>query len=91
MPDRDDRFIELDKVFAAPTSSDSASAVRLVENGIKRILREDVFNVGHEQFLMLLFVMKAQGEDSARFPREARRPRLPINSRTQSSIDSRNR
>ena len=31
---------------------------------MKRILREDVLNVGNEKFLMLLLVMEAENEDA---------------------------
>ncbi len=59
-------------------------AVRRPKYRIKRILREDVFDVGNEQFLMLLFVMHARASRLARFLREARRRRLRINSITHS-------
>ena len=50
---------------------------------MERVLREDVFDIGDEQFLMLLLVMNSEGEDRLDFVEEVlRRRRL-----TRSSID----
>ena len=37
----------------------------LSKDWMKRILREDVLDVGNEQFLMLLLVMKTESEDGS--------------------------
>src|SRR4029077_13953751 len=37
------------------------------ENRVERVLREDVFDVGDEKFLMLLFVMNSKCEDRLDF------------------------
>ena len=39
----------------------------LAKNGIERILREDVFNVGEQQFLVLLLVLHAKNQDRLDF------------------------
>ena len=63
--DLDDCFVEIDKLVAARRLPASRSALRvaLAKNRIERVLREDVLDVGDEQFLMLLFVMNAEDED----------------------------
>src|SRR6476660_987969 len=37
------------------------------KNWMQRILREDMFDIGYEQFLMLLFVMNAECDDRFNF------------------------
>ena len=39
---------------------------------MERILREDMFDIGHEQFLMLLFVMNAERDDRLDFVEQVR-------------------
>ena len=43
---------------------------RSLENRIERILREDMFDVGDEKFLVLLFVMQPEREDRFNFREE---------------------
>ena len=45
------------------------SVLALAENRIERILRENVLDVGDEQFLMLLLVMNAENQNAAQFHR----------------------
>jgi len=64
------RLLELDKMLRRHPASFCFDR-RLAENGIERILREDVLDVGDEEFLMLLFVMKAEREDRFDFREES--------------------
>ena len=57
------------------------------ENRMERVLRENVLDVGDEQFLVLLLVMQADREDRLDFARAARRPRSSSNSWMCASID----
>ena len=45
------------------------------ENWMERILREHVLDVGHEQFLVLLFVMNSQRDDGFNFIQQVVRRR----------------
>ena len=66
MADLNSCFVEIDELVgtprcgvrtmrrAVPTSS---------KNGIKRILRKDVLDIGDQQFLMLLLMVNAQNQD----------------------------
>jgi hypothetical protein len=62
VPDLDDRFIKLDEMrrrdFVRRDGRGAAS-----KTGIERVLREDVFDVCDEQFLMLLLVVNAERDD----------------------------
>ena len=62
VPDRYDLLIEFDKTLRR----DAATCRRagcLAKNRVERILREDVFDIGDEKFLVLLLVMKTERED----------------------------
>jgi hypothetical protein len=75
MSDRRDRLLKLDKMLwrdAAITNF----ACRIAENGKKRVLREDMFDVGNEKLLVLLFVMQPQRQHRLDF-REKRVVRVP--------------
>ena len=57
--DGNDRFVEMDEVLFRNLVRFFTALVRF-ENWMKRILREDVFDVGNEKFLVLLFVMESE-------------------------------
>jgi hypothetical protein len=60
MPDGDDGFLKLDKALRGHPAVFNSG--RLGENGVERVLRKDVFDVGNEKLLVLLFVVKAQDQ-----------------------------
>ena len=60
--DLDHCFVELDEVHRRRLRGDDVD-LALAKDRIERILREDVFDVGDEQFLMLLLVMNAENDD----------------------------
>ena len=66
------RFIELDKLHSLDACRAEAGRTRIdliaadvasLENRVKRVLREDVLDVGDEQLLMLLLVMNPEGQN----------------------------
>src|ERR1700730_18784894 len=59
-------FIKLDKVHRRSLGRDDVD-LSLAEDGMKRVLRKDVFDVGDKQFLMLLLVMNAEDEERLDF------------------------
>ena len=63
------RFVELDELVGRSALRLRAPGVIVLrsKNRIERILREDVLDVGDEQFLMLLLVMNAENEDRLDF------------------------
>ena len=70
MTNRDNRLIEIEEMHWDGSPIDrrrfgtlGVSRGICAKNRIKRILREDVFDIGDQQFLMLLFVMKTENED----------------------------
>src|SRR6266705_87991 len=62
MTDLNCRFIELDEVDLACRAV-TLRRLAFAENWVERVLREDVFDVGDEKFLMLLLMMNSKGED----------------------------
>src|SRR5207245_11145863 len=56
------RFIKFDKLQRLYVDLIVFDFV-LLENRIERVLREDMFDVGDEQLLMLLLVMDSKGQD----------------------------
>ena len=58
---------KLDKMLRRDLRRSRFGSSRSSKDRIERILREDVFDVGDEQFLMLLLVMKAEGQDRLDF------------------------
>src|SRR5437868_2651329 len=60
--DLDCGFVELDKLERWDREVATVDLAR-AKDRIERVLREDVFNVGDEQFLMLLLMMKPEGQD----------------------------
>ena len=69
VPDQDGRFIELDETLRRDLA-DFRRRFRSLENRIERILREDMFDVGDEKFLVLLFVVQTEREDRLDFREE---------------------
>src|ERR1700738_1911425 len=59
-------FVELNEVGCRDISRFDVD-LTVAKDGVERILREDVFDVGHEQFLMLLFVMDAKYQNRLNF------------------------
>ena len=61
MADGCNRFVEIDKFHRGRRFGLFLGAFS--KNRMQRILREDVLDIGNEQFLMLLFVLDAQCDD----------------------------
>src|SRR5438045_9229005 len=69
--DVDNRFVKLDELAgtAGPAVRSRVRGSRS-ENGMQRILREDMFDVGDEQFLMLLLVMNPENQERLNFAKQ---------------------
>ena len=70
--DLDRRFIELNESQRRDVDPAYAKALAgrlrdvdllLAENRVERVLRENVFDIGNEKFLMLLLVMNPESQD----------------------------
>src|SRR6202045_1909804 len=64
--DLDNWLVELDKTSRRRFGRDDVD-LALSEDGMKRILREDMLDVGDEQLLVLLLVMNAENDDRLEF------------------------
>ena len=62
MTDLNGRFIDLDKLQRVDADL-IGFGVALTEHRVKRVLREDMLDVGDEQFLMLLLVMDSKRQN----------------------------
>src|SRR5207253_5825673 len=74
MTDLDSCLIEVDEVIGTDHRAvrrnlrrDQRSRPTLAENRTERILREHVLDIGDEQFLMLLLVMKPENQNRLDF------------------------
>ena len=66
VPDLQDRFLEI-QIGRRRNLPPLLPLVPRPKNRMKRVVRENVLDVGHEQFLVLLFVVKADCEDGLQF------------------------
>ena len=57
-----DDFVEIHETAGRDRAA-FPEVVPLSKNGVERILGKDVFDIGDEQLLMLLFVMESDRED----------------------------
>jgi hypothetical protein len=59
------RFVEIDKSVGTACCAVGMAprGVRAAKDRIKRVLREHVFDVGDQQFLMLLLMMETENQD----------------------------
>src|SRR5215467_9774375 len=74
MTDLDRGFLEVDKVVGTDRRAVRCARRALrskAKNRIEWILREDVFDVGDQQFLVLLLVMHSQNQDRLDFFEES--------------------
>ena len=62
MTDFDRRFIELNEFQRRDVDLRDVDLL-LAENGVERVLRENVFDIGNEKLLMLLLVMNSERQD----------------------------
>ena len=66
VPDFKNRFWEVDKVRRSNPARRN-QLIALPVDRMERVLRKDMLDVGHEQLLMLLFVMQPNGENRFHF------------------------
>jgi hypothetical protein len=65
-----DRFVKIDELAGVPArrgcrrffGAHGVTRPTFSENRIERVLREDVLNIGDQQFLVLLFMMPAKDQ-----------------------------
>ena len=66
VPDFKNRFREVDKVRRSNPARCN-QLIALPVDRMKRVLRKDMLDIGHEQLLMLLFVMQPNGKNRFHF------------------------
>src|ERR1051326_375869 len=67
MTNLNDSFVEFDETAGTVRRRARRARPTFFKNGMKRVLREDVFDIGDEQLLVLLLMMDAEDDQGRDF------------------------